>query len=222
MLLIDQEKSGGYTYVETSKFWKTACKPLPCFAELWWPGYLTKVIKTTIDDKDVVIQLWKGWCQRFLGRWANCPGGMGAEVGIYRAVDEHSPKSQRFVLKNEVKLLDRALHKGRANRRRRVEKFAPLKNLVSELPRDSHPDGEPEGEVWYPYPELNTKLWFKLVNPYTNEVLVETSEQTTYWLTRWMTPDSYREEYKKDHETPAFAADYRLHYTINGVTQRVW
>jgi len=73
----------GYEFVETADWWKVACEPLPSFAEVWWPDYSTKVIEETIDGQPVVIQLWKGWCQRFLGR-DDFPGGIGAEVCVYR------------------------------------------------------------------------------------------------------------------------------------------
>ena len=75
----------GYEYVETSEDWKKACLPLPCFAAVWWPDYATKVVEDTIDGQPVVIQLWKGWCQKFLGD-DDFPGGIGAEVGVYHRV----------------------------------------------------------------------------------------------------------------------------------------
>ena len=62
--IINKDTKDGLSYVETSQYWKDICSPLPCFAELWWPDYLTKVIKTSIDGRQVIIQLWKGWCQR--------------------------------------------------------------------------------------------------------------------------------------------------------------
>ena len=35
----------GYRYVETSEEWMEACRTLPCFPQLWWPDYATKVIE---------------------------------------------------------------------------------------------------------------------------------------------------------------------------------
>jgi hypothetical protein len=58
-----------------------ACRVLPSFAALRWPGYETLVLADKIGGEDVVIQLWKGHCQRFFGL-DNFPGGIGAEVGI--------------------------------------------------------------------------------------------------------------------------------------------
>jgi hypothetical protein len=72
----------GYKYVETSEEWKTLCAVLPCFSAMHWPDYDTKIIEDKIDGRDVVIQLWKGTCQQFLGL-TDWPGGVGAEVGVY-------------------------------------------------------------------------------------------------------------------------------------------
>ena len=64
----------GYRYVETANWWKRACETLPSFAAVRWPDYSTEVVDAVIDGQPVVIQLWKGWCQRFLGRH-DFPGG---------------------------------------------------------------------------------------------------------------------------------------------------
>ncbi len=58
----------GYDFVETSEVWKQLCTVLPCFRQVAWPNYPTAVVEDTIEGKPVVIQLWKGWCQQFLGR----------------------------------------------------------------------------------------------------------------------------------------------------------
>jgi hypothetical protein len=218
MFAIEKDTRNGLDYIETSAAWKKLCEPLPCFAELWWPDYLTKVVRLEIDGKSVIIQLWKGWCQRFLGRWANFPGGMGAEVGIYRKIASDEGPGDGYLFEKPVKAIDRTLHKVRKDLRKVPAKIKPLKKITDQLPRRDHPDGDPEGEVWYPYPELNTRLWFKLVNPYNGETFFETEKQTTYWLTRWMAPDSYRRKYQKEHATPMFAAQYKLYYTVNGTS----
>src|SRR5258708_10153745 len=78
-------KENGYEFDETSAAWKEICDVLPSFKEVEWPDYSTTVFEDTIDGKPVVIQLWKGWCQQFLGR-DDFPGGIGGEVGIYERV----------------------------------------------------------------------------------------------------------------------------------------
>jgi len=69
--------------------------------------YLTKVVEDKIGGFPIVIQLWKGWCERLGGRYANFPGGMGAEVGVYRRVSEDEEYSERFLFKKPVKEMER-------------------------------------------------------------------------------------------------------------------
>jgi hypothetical protein len=73
----------GYEYVETAAWLKQVCTLLPCFEALQWPDYATTVVRDVIDGHDVVIQLWKGWCPKL---FEDFPGGVGAEVGVYRNV----------------------------------------------------------------------------------------------------------------------------------------
>lgn len=55
-------------------------EPWPCTELFHWPGYDTKVIEKKIDGRDIVIQLWKGYCPSYI---PGLVGGVGAEVGIY-------------------------------------------------------------------------------------------------------------------------------------------
>jgi hypothetical protein len=75
----------GYTYNETSESWKQFCTQFPCFPWLTWPDYATTYWDTVIGGQPVVIQLWKGWCQKFLGM-NRFPGGIGGEVGVYQRI----------------------------------------------------------------------------------------------------------------------------------------
>jgi hypothetical protein len=83
---IRYSESSGYHFTETSESWKETCEPLPCFLALQWPGYASGIVEDTIDGNAVVIQWWKGLCPKFLGAFGvqSFPGGVGAEVGIYR------------------------------------------------------------------------------------------------------------------------------------------
>jgi hypothetical protein len=183
---IPSKDANGYAYVETSPWWKECCAPLPSFSEVWWPDYATKVIEDVIDGQPVVIQLWKGWCQRFLGR-NDFPGGIGAEVGIYRRIPGKAPPAT--LLGFPKKISDFIL------------------GGVSRV-GDEH--------LWFPYPELNTKLTFELVNPKTGKVFFGAGPETTYWLNKWMHPESY-EKYRDDvGKTPLFSVHYELNFTING------
>jgi len=65
---------------------------------------------------------------------------------------------------------------------------------------------------------MKTELEFEMVNPKTGETFFHAGPQTTCWLTKWMTTDSYH-KYKKDHgHTPLFSVNYNLRYKINGKT----
>ena len=55
---------------------------LPCSSVMHWPGYDTKVISRKLDGRDIIIQLWKGYCPSYLPGQV---GGVGAEVGIYHS-----------------------------------------------------------------------------------------------------------------------------------------
>ena len=57
----------GYWFDETSESWKQLCMSLPCFMALQWPDYATKKFEVTLKGQPAVIQVWKGWCQKFLG-----------------------------------------------------------------------------------------------------------------------------------------------------------
>jgi len=178
----------GYDFNETSPEWKEACRNLPCFSAVWWPDYSTEVIEETINGEPIVIQLWIGWCQKFLNR-DDFPGGIGAEVGIYHRIPDKPPPS--------------------------TLPFLPQKMADFMLDHIADLGGD---HLWWPYPELNTELEFEMVNPKTGETFFHAGPQTTYWLTKWMTTDSY-EKYKKAHgHTPFFSVNYNLRYKINGKT----
>lgn len=74
--------ASGYSYCETSEYWKNMCQDLPCTLALAWPDYETQTFEMTLNGQPAVVQVWRGHCQRFLGdSWF--PGGYGAEVGVY-------------------------------------------------------------------------------------------------------------------------------------------
>jgi hypothetical protein len=183
----------GYAYVETADWWKEACASLPSFAEVWWPDYSTKVVEDVIDGQPVVIQLWKGWCQKFLGQ-NDFPGGIGAEVGVYRRMPGRVPPET-------------------------LPGFPPkLSDFI--LGGLSRVGGD---HLWWAYPELKTKVDFEIVNPKTNQTFFTAGPEKTYWMNKWMDPTSY-EKYKADQggNVPLFSAEYVLKYRINGKTYPQW
>jgi hypothetical protein len=178
----------GYSFVETSLWWKEQCSALPSFSEVWWPDYSTKVIDDiVIDGHSVVIQLWKGWCQKFLGR-NDFPGGIGAEVGVYRKMPGRVPPETLPLFPPKLSTF-----------------------ILGGLSKLGGVD------LWWAYPELGTSISFELVNPKTNQTFLSAGPETTYWLNRWMDPSSY-ESYKADQNgsVPVFSAEYTLNFQING------
>jgi hypothetical protein len=141
---------------------------------------------------DVVIQLWKGWCPKFAGI-QNFPGGVGAEVGIYRRIPGRTRPS--------------ALPNG----------LSPdiIPRLLSALA--SYADHE----LWWPFPELAARLECEFINPLNGQVVFSGGPENTYWLTKWMDDDSYR-QYQRDAPTPASVVDYRLGFKINGRRYPSW
>jgi len=214
----------GYEFIETSSNWKQICSTLPCFTQCWWADYLTAVVPAEISisgkKKNVIIQLWKGWCQRFGGHPADdFPGGIGAEVGVYEIVDAAEASngaggSYWFYKPSEV--IDRTTFVVR----RELTAAAPLLSVA--LPRRQMlvANSLPPGTVWYPvgrpYPWISFHLTFREKTFFTAE------PQHTYWRTRWMDPTDYHSKYAKKHDTPILASQYTLHYKVAGHTFQPW
>jgi hypothetical protein len=186
----------GHRYVETSEDWKTMCVELPSFAALAWPGYATKVVPTRIDGQPVVIQLWKGWCPQFLNL-AFMPGGVGAEVGIYRVIPGRALPSQ-------------------------VHSALPP-SVVGEIVAQA---GKlRDDDLFWPYPELGATVSFEFINPVTGEVVFNAPAQKTYWRNRWMQAESYERYFDAqpgnwpfNKSAPVRGWSYDLRYTVNGQT----
>lgn len=192
----------GYQYDETSEQWKQLCTAFPCFAALHWPGYDTKVIDTTpdgqplvIEGEPVVVQLWKGTCQKFLGLNA-FPGGIGAEVGVYHRV----PGRARPSLK-QLSFLPKPLALFI------IAAIAPLT----------------DNDLWWAFPELDAKVSFTLTNPVTNQTFISRGPEITYWVTKWMDSNSY-DQYTNDQggQVPGATTGYVLNYTINRMSFPPW
>jgi hypothetical protein len=182
--------SRGYSYVETSDSWKQLCTAFPCCNALQWPDYATYSFNTSINNKPAVVQLWKGNCEKFLGM-SQFPGGIGAEVGVYRKIPgKVRPQALSFLPPQVASAI-----------------LGPIRNLN-------------DSQLWWAYPELNAQIQFSLVNPITGQIFFSTGTETTYWLNRWMNPDSYG-KYKRDEGNgktppPFQEVKYVLHYSING------
>lgn len=190
--IVTAKDGRGFGYVETSEAWKRACAVLPCFVELRWPGYATAVVEGSVDGQPVVIQLWKGWCQKFL-ELDSFPGGVGAEVGVYRRMPHRArPVTLPFLP-------------------------PPLEKLV--LDRLA---GAADNDLWWPDPKLATRLSFTLRNPDDQQPFFTAGPESTYWLTRWMDESSYlRWRIAQGPHAPLRPDAWILEYTVNGTT-RTW
>jgi len=179
--------ANGYAYVETSETWKILCSQLPCFGALHWPGYATLVLDDEIDGEAVVIQLWKGWIPAIPGvRFL--PGGVGAEVGVYRRM----PGSLRL---RSLPLLPGTL-----------EQF-----VVGAVGTFT------DREFWWPFPELDAELEFTLVNPVTGNAVFSAGPERSYWLAKWMTQGTHiRYWVDQGGGVPLSAEEYVLEYSLNG------
>jgi hypothetical protein len=205
---IIEYSNSGYTFDETSESWKQLCSALPCFAAIQWPDYDTKWFDAVINEQPVVIQLWKGYCPRFLGGLGHFPGGVGAEVGVYHRIPG--------------KIAPTSLPPGLP-----PNWVAAYMAAISTANLD----------LWWPFPELKTTVEFTLTNPVTNQTFFSAGpEGPTYWLTKWMEDASYS-KYQVDQGrrwwwlppwwpgnslTPPWATGYLLDYKINSVAFPRW
>lgn len=198
-------EENGYKFVETSVEWKQLCTVLPCFRQVEWPNYPTEVLEDTVDGKKVVIQLWKGWCQQFLGR-EDFPGGIGAEVGIYeRVTGKGFPTSRPEFFPESVWNFLRT---------------------ASKLANDDFwwPVAENHAiEMSFINPENGTEM-FRVgpQNTYWLNKWMDTGSYRKYRLSqgkRWNWLPAW---FPKNSRTPILAQDYILEYRINGKSYPRW
>jgi hypothetical protein len=236
----------GHKFVETSDQWNTMCEALPCFAEMYWPGYATKCISTTIRGHAAVVQLWKGFCPQLLGSHDAFPGGIGAEVGIYRRVSEDHYKHNATKLASPSPSAIKSVLTAKGPLGKAIAITKTTGPLLEEqghgvdkaLAGFRHPLNPPKsaGDIWYPAPDLKTVLSWRLIHPPSSanpkdfdagssDTFFGTPDgfrnRTTYWCNRWMDRDSYN-RYRSKHKVPLVATDFILEYRINGVLQPRW
>lgn len=170
--------------------------------------------------KNVIIQLWKGWCQRLGGhRVDDFPGGIGAEVGVYEIVDAAEASkgaSGSYWFYKPTEIIDATAYVAR----KELAAHTPV--LSHALPRHQMlaANSLPPGTVWYPirppYPWISFQLTFR------KKEFFSSPPQQTYWRTRWMDPSDYHSKYAKTHDTPALASQYTLHYKVAQHTFPAW
>lgn len=206
--MIDPTKNyeeNGYMFDETSAEWKAACTALPCFEELHWPDYATEVIDVNIGGKDLVIQLWKGWCPKFLNN-DEFPGGIGGEVGVYERVDGKGFPAERPDFFPE--LMWKALHL--MSQRAGGHFFWPVAesydiefDFINPL----------NGELMF-HAGTEHGYWLtKWMDESSYERWKQTQGKKWSWLPSW---------FPRNTNTPTFASNYTMEYKINGKTYPRW
>jgi len=210
---------GRYRYVEVAEWLQDVASNLPCSLAMQWPGYATEIIEDRIDGQDVVIQVWKGWCPTFLNFM---PGGMGAEVGVYRRIPGRPRPTEASVgdwLANASESVLSAIFGA-------VNLAAPTVNTI--LSRFQVPalKNLSDNDLWWPAPELNARLEMTVSNSRTGQPIFTGGPLTGYWLPKWMINDSYA-QYRRDQpagatveilDTPEYWVDFR----INGRSYPSW
>jgi hypothetical protein len=74
--------------------------------------------------------------------------------------------------------------------------------------------------LWWPDADVQPKIDFTIINPVNHSVLLRADEEQNYWVNKWMEPASY-ELYRKANPVPPSATQYKMVFTVAGVT-RAW
>jgi hypothetical protein len=168
-------------------------------------NYPTAVIADVIDGKNVMIQLWKGWCQQFLDR-DDFPGGIGGEVGVYETkIGRRFPQDRPDFISEPAWIFLREASKHADDRF-----WWPVTGLyeiefdfINPITDTVHVSCGPKKPTWM-------NKW------------MDTDSYETYRLSqgkRWSWLPSW---FPKNSRTPYFAGDYVLEYKINGKTYPRW
>jgi hypothetical protein len=198
-------EQNGYRFVETSEEWKEHCTVLPCFRQVEWPNYPTGVLEDVIDGKPVVIQLWKGWCQTFLGR-DDFPGGIGGEVGVYERVTGRGFPTGRpqFLPEPMWIFLRQASSSANGDFWWPVaEQYEIEFDFINPITDTVMFHAEPQFTYW-------RNMWMD-IDSYESYRLSQGKRWS--WLPSW---------FPKNSRTPTFAGNYLLEYKINGKLYPRW
>lgn len=89
-----------------------------------------------------------------------------------------------------------------------------------------------DNDLWWAFPELNARIEYDLINPFTNEPVFHAGPENSYWLNKWMNEDSYSRyrlsQGKKwpalpnwfpgNSRSPNLPTSYILDFKIDGLT----
>lgn len=211
--IITTEKDG-YTFVEVSELWMGLCSDIACGPWVQFPAYSeTHRYRANLPKiGPVIIQLWKGFCPNLgetsskynfgglvnlLNLGKEFPGGIGAEVGIYRPIGKKTTM---------VEAATRATPLG-------LGEWEPL--VVPDLKISFQLVNPKTGEVLVDAPEKNT--WWR-----TKWITAESFERykKSHAVPAPLLNFNFTEPFGKI--APAEVLSYELRYTINGVVQPAW
>jgi hypothetical protein len=179
--------SEGYELDETSDMWKDICKPLPCDLAMAWPLYVTAAIDVVINDEPFVIQCWKGLCEDAISQLPalpdpigviEFPGGIGAEVGIYRRqTDVQIPASLiPPIPASWPPQLQAAAHVWFGTRALRFNIPAAISGSQ---------------DYWFPADGVGIPVSFTLTEPAFGDDVISNYTTDRYWTCQWMRPTSW-------------------------------
>jgi hypothetical protein len=201
-------EENGYNFVQTSDEWGILCSSIPCGPWVTFPGYSQKDIhRVKIDGikEELIIQLWKGFCPRFL------------DITTLQAMKQspNTPKPLADIITAALKANQSIDYK----KNHFGDAFPG--GYGAEVGIYIKKQGHDENYFWWPYVKGKLKIKFQLINPITKEVFIDAPEDETWWRTKWMATDSYL-EYKKTHQCPENPLAYELVFWINGKKYESW
>lgn len=220
--LITSKNKEGYEFVEVSEIWTGYCSNIACGPWVQFPGYSETHRYNAVLPKigPVIIQLWKGFCPRFdkgaensglgglvnlLGLGKEFPGGIGAEVGIYRPVGKNATMfdaASTPVIIPKTALTCNAGGRGL---------WAPLVDpnlkisfqLINPKTGEVLVDAE-EKQTWWRTKWMSSKSF------------------EAYKTKHQVPPALMKHDFTSNQFAPDEVLSYELHYTINGIKQPVW
>jgi hypothetical protein len=170
-----------------------------------WPSYESGVIEYQdgtqtqtfqVDGHDVVLQLWRGWCPRFLDI-KGMPGGIGAEFGVYRRIPGQLKNLLGLPVDNGAisKKLAQLLPKNslvddiqNATYRSKLRMLLDKLGTVTQSTIDTI-----DAQMFWPFTELDITIESTLTNPTTGVPLFTAGPEKTWWLTKWMDLAEYNQ-----------------------------
>ena len=204
----------GYWFTATTQWWRNVCARWPCAIWLDWIGYANAKIDVKIDGQDVVIHVWKGWCQQFLPQLSSWfpgfsfPGGIGAEVGIYTYVKP--PKEHRDLRATRRPPWPIEIASALASWKRRFQAHATSKDAV---------------RWWWPASNAVVRsigpVSFTLTEPESGDAIIKDYTTESYWTCKWMERPSF-EKWRAERSSitrplGVNADEYRLTFSVAGV-----